>query len=92
VGGRPVYALSAFAVVTFELTILFSALATIVGMLVQNGLPRLNHPVFAASRIYLASKDRFFLCIGGDDPKFEESRTKSFLQTTGALSVELVPP
>ncbi|RZN32603.1 DUF3341 domain-containing protein [Bradyrhizobium sp. Leo121] len=91
VGGRPVYALSAFAVVTFELTILFSALATIIGMLVQNRLPRLSHPVFAASRIHLASKDRFFLCVGGDDPKFDESGTRSFLRTTGALSVELVP-
>ena len=65
VGGRPVYALSAFAVVTFELTILSSALAMVVGMLWQNGLPRLNYPVFAAARFHLASKDRFFLCVKG---------------------------
>lgn len=91
VGGRPLYALSAFAVVTFELTILFSALATIIAMLVQNGLPRLNYPIFAARRIHLASKDRFFLCVGGEDAKFDDNATAAFLRTVGAVSVELVP-
>ena len=92
IGGRPLYPMSAFAVVTFELTILVSALAMIAAMLWQNGLPRLNYPVFAASRFHLASKDRFFLCIGGADRRFDEHHTATFLRTTGALSVELVPP
>ncbi len=51
VGGRPLYAFSAFAVVMFELTILFSALSMIVAMLWQNGLPRLNYPLFAAEAL-----------------------------------------
>lgn len=92
VGGRPAYALSAFSVVTFELTILVSALSMIVAMLWQNGLPRLNYPLFAASRIHLASKDRFFLCVRGDDIAFDEKATAEFLKAAGALSVELVPP
>lgn len=92
VGGRPVYAISAFAVVTFELTVLFSALSMIFAMLWQNGLPRLNYPAFAARRFHLASKDRFFLCIGGGDAKFDAQTTSGFLKKTGALSVELVPP
>ena len=92
IGGRPLYPMSAFAVVTFELTILVSALAMIAAMLWQNGLPRLNYPVFAASRFHLASKDRFFLCIGGADARFDERHTAAFLRKTGALSVELVPP
>jgi hypothetical protein len=92
IGGRPLYALSAFAVVTFELTILFSALASIIAMLVKNGLPRLNYPVFAARRFHLASKDRFFLCVAGDDAKFDETATANFLRAAGAASVELVPP
>ena len=40
VGGRPLYALSAFMVVCFELTVLFAALTPAVGMLALNGLPR----------------------------------------------------
>lgn len=91
VGGRPVYAISAFAVVTFELTILFSALAMVVGMLWQNGLPRLNYPVFGAGRFHRASKDRFFLCVSAHDGKFEAGETLAFLHDIGALSVELLP-
>jgi len=92
VGGRPLYALSAFAVITFELTILFSALITALGMLYLNGLPRLHHPVFSAARFHLASKDRFFLCIKADDPHFGEAETARFLREVGANTVERVPP
>jgi Protein of unknown function (DUF3341) len=90
VGGRPLYALSAFAIVMFELTILVSALSMIVVMLWQNGLPRLNYPLFGTKRFHLASKDRFFLCIGGDDGAFDEDQTSRFLREIGASSVELV--
>src|SRR3954454_15818961 len=69
VGGRPLYALSAFAVVAFELTVLFAAGFTAIGMLALNGLPRLSYPVFAAPRFHLASKDRFFLCIKAEDAR-----------------------
>jgi hypothetical protein len=90
VGGRPLYAFSAFAVVMFELTILFSALCMIIGMLWQNGLPRLNYPLFSAAQFHRASKDRFFLCVGADDAKFDEDETSGFLRGLGASSVELV--
>lgn len=90
VGGRPLYPISAFAVVMFELSILFSALSMITVMLWQNGLPRLNDPLFGASRFHLASKDRFFLCVGADDGRSDESRTPAFLRQIGASSVEPV--
>jgi hypothetical protein len=90
VGGRPLYALSAFAVVMFELTILFSALSMFVAMLWQNGLPRLNYPVFSAPRFRRATKDRFFLCVSAEDDKFDKDETTGFLQGLGASSVELV--
>jgi hypothetical protein len=91
VGGRPLYAWSAFAVVTFELTVLFGALTPAFGMLALNGLPRLNYPVFGATRFHLASRDRFFLCIKAGDPRFDEAATPRFLRSLGALSVEVVP-
>jgi len=91
VGGRPLFALSAFAVVTFELTVLFGALLTAFGMLVLNRLPRLSHPVFAAPHFARASKDRFFLCIKARDPRFDEQQTRRFLDGLGADSVEAVP-
>ncbi len=91
VGGRPLYAISAFAVVMFELTILFSALFMFVAMLWQNGLPRLNYPVFSVPDFHRASKDRFFLCVNADDGKFDKNDTAGFLRQLGASSVELVP-
>jgi hypothetical protein len=90
IGGRPLYALSAFAVIAFELTILFSALSAALGMLYLNGLPRLHYPIFAAPRFHLASKDRFFLCIKAEDPRFAEQTTVQFLHELGAERVELV--
>jgi hypothetical protein len=91
VGGRPLYPLSAFAVVTFELTVLFGALVPAFGMLALNHLPRLHDPVFSGSRFHLASRDRFFLCIKAGDAKFDETQTSAFLEELGACSVEVLP-
>jgi hypothetical protein len=91
VGGRPLYALSAFAVIAFELTVLFAALTPAIGMLAMNGLPRLHHPVFNAPRFARASKDRFFLCVLATDAHFDARKTGDFLKTLDPASVELVP-
>jgi hypothetical protein len=90
VGGRPLYALSAFAVVAFELTVLFAALFPAVGMLALNGLPRLHHPVFGATAFRRASKDRFFLCVLETDAHFDPKKTGAFLKELHPLSIELV--
>src|SRR4051812_20878846 len=80
VGGRPLYALSAFAVIAFELTVLFAALAPAIGMLALNGLPRLHHPVFGAPGFARASRDRFFLCVLATDARFDARKTRDFLK------------
>lgn len=91
VGGRAVLAVPAFMVVTFELTVLFAVLVPVVGMLVMNGLPRLNHPLFEADRFHLASIDRFFLCIESRDAKFDPQETAAFLESLDPRSVMEVP-
>jgi lipoprotein-anchoring transpeptidase ErfK/SrfK len=90
VGGRPLYALSAFAVTAFELTVLFAALAPAIGMLVLNGLPRLHHPVFGAQSFSRASKDRFFLCVLATDAQFDNRKTREFLSKLDPTSIEMV--
>lgn len=90
VGGRPLYALSAFMVVCFELTVLFAALTPAIGMLALNGLPRLNHPVFATLAFHRASRDRFFLCVLATDAKFDSKKTVQFLRGLRPNSVERV--
>ncbi len=91
VGGRPQYALSAFAVIAFELTVLFAALFPAVGMLALNRLPRLNYPMFSAKASSRASRDRFLLCVFASDAKFDPTETERFLRQQEPLSVELVP-
>ena len=91
VGGRPLNSWPSFAVVTFELTILFAALTAVLGMLALNGLPRPHHPVFGVPAFGLASRDRFFLLILARDPRFDVASTRDFLAELHPLSVAEVP-
>jgi hypothetical protein len=92
VGGRPLFAWPAFAVVDFELMILCAVLFAVIGMFVIIGLPRLHHPLFGTPRFGLASEDRFFLYIDATDPKFDRQETRSYLGSLGAWTVEPVRP
>jgi hypothetical protein len=72
--------------------VLGAVLFPVIGMLVLNGLPRLHHPLFGTPRFGLASNDRFFLYIDGDDARFDREATRTFLGSLGAWTVEPVRP
>jgi hypothetical protein len=91
IGGRPFASWPAFVIPSYELTILFSALATAGGMIALNGLPQPYHPVFNTPRFSLASSDKFFLVIEADDAKYDGHSTSRFLQDIGAKGVYDVP-
>jgi hypothetical protein len=91
VGGRPLHSWPSFIPITFEMTILFAALAAIFGMLGLNGLPRPHHPVFNVPGFALASRSRFFLCIQAKDPLFDRKATREFLETLQPREVSDVP-
>jgi len=80
IGGRPLNSWPSFIILTFEMTILFAAGTAVLGMLLRNGLPQPYHAVFNATRFKLASQDRFFLCVEANDPKFELTQTRQFLE------------
>ena len=90
IGGRPLNSWPSFIPITFEMTILFSAIAAVVGMIFRNGLPRPVHPVFNVTQFERATRDRFFLVIEATDPLYDERATREFLETLGAESVESV--
>jgi hypothetical protein len=91
IGGRPDASWTAFVIPSYELTILFSALATAGGMIALNGLPQPYHPVFNTPRFSLASSDKFFLVIETTDAKFDADKTPRFLHEIGAKGVYDVP-
>jgi hypothetical protein len=91
IGGRPLHSWPSFVIVTFEMTILFSGLSAVFGMLALNGLPMPYHPVFNVPRFELASKDRFFLVVFSSDKNYDAVRTRQFLEGLNPISVAEVP-
>ena len=91
VGGRPLNSWPSWIPITFELTVLTAAFSAFLGVLVLCRLPRFHHPLFAAPAFARASSDRFYLCIGGDDPKYDPADTRTFLAGLGPVAVEEVP-
>src|SRR5688572_31769564 len=55
VGGKPLFSPMFAFPVSYELTILFTAFATIIGMFLVNGLPMHYHPVLKSPKIGRAS-------------------------------------
>src|SRR5206468_7859248 len=65
VHGKPrnFFTVPAFFPIMFELTVLFSAFAAFFAVLIMNGLPRPNHPMFNWNWFSRVTKDGFFLAI-----------------------------
>ncbi len=87
IGGRPLNSWPSFIPITFELTVLFAAFSAVLGMLALNRLPQPYHPVFNAPGFAMASRNRFFLCIESEDPNFDRTKTREFLQGLQARDV-----
>jgi ActD protein len=92
VGGRPLHSWPAFVPVTFELTVLTSAIVGVIALCWLCGFPRLHHPLFAVPGFERASQDRFFLRIGADDPLFRARETRAILAGFAPESIEEVAP
>jgi hypothetical protein len=90
ISGKPYFSLPANIPIAFEMTILFAALTSLIGMLALNGLPRLHHPLFTSRRFRRVTNDRFFISVEAADPKFDDRATPEFLSSLGGLAIERV--
>jgi hypothetical protein len=88
VGGKPLFSpLFAFPI-SYELTILFTAFATIGGMFILNGLPMHYHPVLKSDRIKAVMTDSFCIVIEARDPRFNLANTTDLLTKAGGKDVK----
>lgn len=87
--GRPTVAPPAFALITFELMVLFAVISGVLVMLLRNGLPRLSHPLFEVPSFHLASLNKFFLVIEAGDRQFGDAR--QFLEGLHPVRLDEAP-
>ncbi len=91
IGGKPFFALPAFIPVTFELTVLFATLATIIGMLTFFfNFPFNKHPLHDTDYLKKTSNNKYGICIEVDDEKFNLEEVEKFLENLGAYKIETI--
>ena len=90
IGGKPLFDITFGIPIMFELSVLFAAFASLLGMFALNGLPQMYHPTANYSRIAGATDDKFLLVVEATDPKFRAQETADFLKSLGAAHVEIV--
>lgn len=90
ISGKPFWSWPANVPIMFELSVLFSAFATLGGMFALNNLPLPSHPLDLKERFRRVTDDKFFLLIEARDPRFDEEATRKLLDETSPVVVENV--
>lgn len=84
IGGKPFHSLPAFVPVMFELTVLFSALSSVIAcVVVACGLPKVNPPVIDPD----LTCSKFAIFIPEDDVGYNKEKVTSMFNSSGATEV-----
>jgi hypothetical protein len=91
IGGKPFWSWPAFVPVTFELTVLSTAVLSTITMIVfYFKLPNNAHPLHDTLYMKSVSSDKYGICIQANDPKFNEPEVKKFLKKIGGKNIASV--
>jgi hypothetical protein len=89
-GGRPLDAWPAFMLVPFATGILGASIAGLTTFLLETGLPRLHHPLFAVDGFERVSQDRYWLMLESPAGEPDKGRAIDWLREAGAVAVREV--
>ena len=91
IGGKQFFALPAYIPITFELTVLFATVSTVIAMLIIFfKFPSNNHVLHDTPYMKKVSLDRYGIVIESADPKFEQSKVEELLRSFGPESIETI--
>jgi len=88
--GKPFFSLPGFVPILDLLTILLSAIMSIVGMTILCMLPRLHHPLWEWPDFHRATHDKFFIVIEANDPRFNQKNAIDLLTEIGGTNLTLI--
>lgn len=84
-GGRPIITFPPYLIITYELTILFGILATVLGFLISARLPAIKERLYVPE----AAIDKFVVTVACDDVE-SSSRANEILRDLGADEIRRV--
>jgi mono/diheme cytochrome c family protein len=91
IGGKPYFSLPAFVPVTFEVTVIFATLSTVVSMFAFFfGLPSNSHVLHDTAYMKKVSRDHYGIIIESRDPKFSEQAVLELLKNLKPISTEVI--
>jgi len=91
IGGKPYFALPAFVPITFEVTVLFATLATVIGMLAfYFKFPSNSHPLHDTPYMKAVSSDKYGICIEADDVLFDFEKVNLLFKELHAQTISEV--
>jgi hypothetical protein len=87
IGGKPYFSWPAFVPITFEVFVLFAALATMGGMVVLCKLGTWASPLHDTGVMVDVTTTRHGVVLNADDPKFSLDDARDLLESTGCADV-----
>ena len=90
IGGKPFFSGPAFIPIMFEVTVLFSALATFVTVWKVCGLPKFASVLAQDPRSLRSTNDEFMVYIDRLDARFNAVRIEEILKDSGAFEIRVI--